>query len=410
MKKIIPVQLTAACLLAMTWLLSSCFKDSCRHTYKMVTPVYTNLSVLRAAVQNTPAAAIVSPGKLYIKDKLVFLNEQGKGIHVIDNSNPSHPVQITFIHIPGNVDMAVKGNMLYADLYCDLAAINITDPTHIAVAKYLTNTFPEKAAGGSATNADSIRVITDWTTRDTTVNCSDGRGYYGPLYDAASSNSSASNPAATGTAGSTARFAPVSNYLYTVSTTNLNVIDINDAVNPLFVQTQSIGWNIETIFPYNNKLYIGSGSNMSVFDLQDPVHPQQLSWSGHWCSHDPVVADDNYAYVTLHQANACGSTVNEMDVYDLRAAGSPVLVKTYPMANPLGLSKDGNLLFVCDEGLKIYDVTNASDAKLIKHIAGIETTDVIATGGIAYVVASDGLYQYDYSNTAAIKLLSKLSK
>lgn len=409
MKKNISVA-PVACVLSLALLFSSCFKDTCRHTYKLFTPVYQKLTALRASVQNRADVSIVKPGKLYIRGNWIFLNEQNQGIHVIDNSNPAHPVKTTFINIPGNIDMAIKGNILYADLYCDLAAINISDPAHITIAKYLTNTFPEKSSSPGITNPDSINIITDWISRDTTVDCNAPTGFYPPNVSYAGAPAAFQNSSvSTGTAGSTARFAPVNNYLYTVGTNNLSVVDINEAANPLFVQSVGIGWNIETIFPYNNRLYIGAGNSMSVYDLQDPVNPQQLSWYGHWCSHDPVVADDNYAYVTLHQANVCNSISNELDIYNLNI-NAPALVRAYPMANPQGLSKDGSLLFVCDEGIKIYDVTNVGDITLIKHLTGIETSDVIAANGIAYVLTKDGLYQYDYSDRQNIYLLSKLLK
>jgi hypothetical protein len=410
MKKSIASAWIPACLISIALFFSSCLKDNCRQTYKLYAPVYTKLTELRAAVQNKTAITISNPGKLFIKDNWIFLGEQNKGIHVIDNSNPAHPVKTAFINIPGNADMAIKGDILYADLYSDLAAINIADPKHIMVAKYLTNTFPERSSNPASNNPDSINVITGWVSHDTTVSCTSNNLIYNTgttfTVPGASQNSSAS----TGTAGSTARFASTGNYMYAVTTDNLAVVDISAAANPLFVQTKYIGWNIETLFPYNNKLYVGAGSDMSVFDLQNPADPQQLSWSGHWCSGDPVVADDNYAYVTLHQASTCHIALNELDIYNLATANSPVLVKTYPLTNPLGLSKDGNLLFICDDGLKVYDVTDVSNAKLIKHIPGIAATDVIAVNGTAYVVAAEGLFQYDYSNSAAIRLLSKLVK
>jgi hypothetical protein len=99
-----------------------------------------------------------------------------------------------------------------------------------------------------------------------------------------------------------------------------------------------------------------------------------------------------------------------MEVLKLNNLHDVQLVKTYPMANPHGLSKDGNLLFICDgnDGLKIYDAANVNDIKLKKHFKGINTYDVIAMNNIALVVAKDGFYQYDYSNVNDIKLISKL--
>ena len=39
----------------------------------------------------------------------------------------------------------------------------------------------------------------------------------------------------------------------------------------------------------------------------------------------------------------------------------------------------------------------------------METYDVIAFNGLAMVVARDGLYQFDYTNLANIRQLSKLN-
>jgi hypothetical protein len=80
------------------------------------------------------------------------------------------------------------------------------------------------------------------------------------------------------------------------------------------------------------------------------------------------------------------------------------------MTNPHGLSKDGDLLFICDgkDGLKVYK-TKEYDIEGLQTISGIETYDVIAYNKVALVVASDGLYQYDYSDPSNLKLLSKIS-
>ena len=50
-----------------------------------------------------------------------------------------------------------------------------------------------------------------------------------------------------------------------------------------------------------------------------------------------------------------------------------------------------------------------SNLKLIKRIESIETSDVITLGGVALVVAKDGLYQYDYSDLNNIRFLSKIT-
>ena len=43
------------------------------------------------------------------------------------------------------------------------------------------------------------------------------------------------------------------------------------------------------------------------------------------------------------------------------------------------------------------------------YIVEMSLPEIRARGGIAIVVAKNGLYQYDYSNPSNLKLLSKIS-
>ena len=150
---------------------------------------------------------------------------------------------------------------------------------------------------------------------------------------------------------------------------------------------------------------------MFVYDIANPTNPVKLSAFSHARSCDPVIADNNNAFVTLRSGTTCQGFSNQLDVLDITNITSPVLKKTYPMTNPHGLAKDGNTLIICDgkDGLKFYNAADVNTITLLKTISGIETYDVIATNGWALVVAKDGLYQYDYRSLADIKLLSKLT-
>ena len=66
------------------------------------------------------SVALENPGKIYVYENALYINERGKGIHVYDNSNPSSPIDKGFIDIHCNFDVAVKGNTLYAGSYSDL--------------------------------------------------------------------------------------------------------------------------------------------------------------------------------------------------------------------------------------------------------------------------------------------------
>lgn len=82
------------------------------------------------------------PGKIFTYGSMLFINEVNSGIHIINNSDPANPIPISFIKIHGNIDIAVKSNILYADNAGDLIALNISDINNIQVVKRIENVFP----------------------------------------------------------------------------------------------------------------------------------------------------------------------------------------------------------------------------------------------------------------------------
>jgi len=407
---------------------TACLKDKCTSHYSYWLPVYKTSDEVRANIKNNTPREIERPGKIYIRGNYIFLNELDKGIHIIDNTNPSAPVRISFIDIPGNLDIAVKGNTLYADFYTDLVTIDITDPKNTVVQKFTDNVFPIRSWGNGFI-PDANNIITDWVRRDTTVEtyCGGGGGFFSGLFGGlkrsevfmamgntgvnGSSGAMASGSSPFGVGGSMARFTIVNNHLYAVSNSSLNVISIANAANPVLSNTINMGWGIETIYPFSNRLFIGSTSGMFIYDISNPALPLQAGSFSHARSCDPVVADNNYAYITLRSGNACQGYTNQLDVVDISDLNNASLLKTYPMTNPHGLSIDGNTLIICDgaDGLKFYNASGKSNLKLQKTIMGLEPYDVIAYNGWALVVAKNGLYQFMYTQDGIVTQLSKLA-
>ena len=418
MKNFLTIALRVFVLIFFTFFFGGCVKDNCNHTYTytLYRPIYKTTAQVKANIKSNAPKVVETPGKIVILGNYIFLNEIDKGIHVIDNSNPSMPKNVAFIDIPGNMDLAVKGNILYADLYTDLVTLDISNPLNVLVEKYNEGVFPYRAYGNGFYN-DTNKIIVDWIKRDTTVteNCGGGSLLFDSgvfLSNAVSSQSASSNAASPiGKGGSMARFAIVSNSLYTVSNTDLNIFNITNPIDPIYRNKVTINnWNIETIFPFKDKLFIGSQNGMFVYGINNPNSPTLVGQFSHVQSCDPVIADDNYAYVTLRTGSTCFGNANQLEILQLNSFTDPKLVKAYPFTNPYGLSKDGNLLFICDgsDGLKIYNASNVTNLQLIKQFSNLETYDVIAWNGKALVVAKGGLYQYDYADINNIHLLSKI--
>ncbi len=406
-------------------LTQSACTDKCTETrtFRQFTQVQLTVSQVRQNVGNETARAMRSPGKIYTKDNFIYINEVKEGVHVIDNSNPKSPKEIAFLRIPGNGDIAIKGDVLYADSYMDVVVFDVKNPTAIKEINRLKDVYTYGTVDGTSWSIDPSRGIifdtrADIVTQKISTNCDDfstsapvfWRG--GVLEDSFASSSSKSaspNPGATGTGGSQARFTIYDDYLYTVSQSSLTLFDLKNPTKPVKGKDINLGWGIETIFPYKDKLFIGSTTGMFIFDNSNPAKPVQMSAFSHARACDPVVADDKYAYVTLRSNNPwCGGVSNQLDVIDISNLYAPNLVKTYPMIGPYGLGLDGNTLFICEgkSGLKVLDASNAKDIKELQFLKGVNAFDVIPLSNTLMMVGRDGLYQYDYSNKQKLQLLS----
>lgn len=419
MKKYLFIFIESLLFVFIAALFSGCVKDTCKHSYSYswYEPLYKTSVEIRANIKSNPPKEINEPGKIVVLGNYIFLNEIDKGIHIIDNTNPTSPKNIAFIDIPGNVDLAVKGNILYADLYTDLVTLDISNPLNVIKTNINDGVFPERFYGGYVLAGDSNKIVYDWVKHDTTIieDCNTSWPIITPgvLYDAAMSLNNRGNVSApVGTGGSMARFALVNHYLYTVGDVDLSVFNISNSKQPVFSNKIQVDWHVETIYPFENKLFVGSNNGMYMYDINSsPENPAKIGEFAHVRSCDPVIADDKYAYVTLHSGTTCLGYNNELDIVKLNNLSNAELVKIYNLTSPLGLSKDGNLLFICDgtDGLKIFNALDVQNLQLIKQFQGMETYDVIAENKVAIVVAKDGLYQYDYSDVNNIHLLSKLN-
>ncbi|HMJ70099.1 MAG TPA: hypothetical protein VK508_14435 [Cyclobacteriaceae bacterium] len=406
--------------------------DVCTVTnkYYYMSPTYMTLDKLRASVRSEAPQELVQAGKIYFKDNYLYVNEMGKGVHVIDNHDPSNPVHRSFINIPGNYDLAIYGNILYADSYVDLVAIDVSVPgqehevtRYKEMFSFYSNmrftVSPEKGVIVGMSVAEEI-VVNDGC--NTAIN-TDGWGYYNDgllmsytTYSTMQAQVKAPASVAPGNSagigGSMARFTITADHLYALDYQNLHVVNVTNPAVIDWKKKVAITWDVETIFPYNENLFLGSQSGMHIYDISTADDPKMVTTFSHMKSCDPVVVDGEYAYVTLRTESFCAGNINELQVIDIGDINSPTHVSTFKMTNPHGLGIDHNVLFICDgsDGLKVYDATDKGkiDKNLKAHYKDIRAFDIIPFNNIAMMIAEDGLYQYDYSDLQKIRLLSKI--
>jgi hypothetical protein len=407
---------------AMALSLAGCLQDECEatRTFIQFEPIYRTEAQLRQEIKTEKPRELKNPGKIYIYGDYLLINEVNEGIHIIDNKDPRSPTNLSFIHIPGNVDMAVRKNMLYADRFIDLITLDISNPVQPTVVNTVQNAFPSLHFDPARGHLIGYREVA--VTQDAPCDWQSGWWWQdGRMFvelNAVADFSKYSGGRATGASvsngvgGSMARFTLADQYLYTVDKSNLRVFDVQNEARPNQVSTTPVGWEIETIFPYNDKLFIGSRSAMFIYDASDPTKPVQLSVFQHARACDPVFVEGDLAYVTLRDGTECENFNNQLDIVDVKDLRNPKLLKTHPMHRPHGLSVVDGTVYLCedDQGLKVLNAKDWNKLDVQSHLKHFQAYDVIALPGVnrAIVVGKDGLYQFDIANPAKLKELSRI--
>lgn len=379
-------------------------------TYRVMAPVYLQMSDVRARqMVIEPGKELENPGKIYLYGDFLLINEPLKGIHIFDNTNPASPINLNFIPIEGNVDLAVNNNMLYADNYVDLLVFDISNIRSIQQVERVENVFNHMYS-----NSETGVILTFKDTVMTTTSDQRIRGGWESFFLANSSVGFSANFSGAaqsyGQGGSMARFTLMSGHLYAVDDFNLRVFDVNEPANPQHLQNIELGWGIETIFPFKENLFIGSTTGMHIYDASTPSDPTRLAVFEHAQACDPVVVNDDYAFVTLRSGNACWNGVNELQVVDIRNLREPELVKAYPMLNPHGLALAGDYLYLAEgqHGLKSFNVSDVRgiDQNQLEFLTQMKSVDIIPGPKSLIVIGPDGVCQFDYSTPASLKPLS----
>lgn len=402
--------------------LTGCLQDDCdaTRTFIQFEPVYWTEAQIRQEVKSEAPRELKNPGKIYVFGDYLLINELNEGIHVFNNKDPRNPVNLSFINIPGNVDMAVRNNMLYADRFIDLVTLDISNPAQPTVTNIVQNAFPSLGFDqnrGHLLGYREVEVTQDapcdwqggwWWRNDRVFVAFDAVGSFAAQNGGKVSGASVPN----GIGGSLARFTLADHYMYTVDNSSLRVFDVKNEAKPNQVSTVQIGWNIETIFPYENNLFIGSRNGMFIYDASNPLQPTLLSVFQHAQACDPVFVEGDLAYVTLHGGTECQNFDNQLDIIDIKDLKNPKLLKTHPMHRPHGLSVVDGTVYLCedDEGLKVLNAKDWSKLDLLSHLKHFQAYDVITLPWLnqAIVIGKDGMYQFDITNPAKLKELSRI--
>jgi len=409
------------------FLMSSCVQDKCSETrtYVRYDPVYVTQEEYRVAVVPEAPRVLRAPGKIYFYNDYILINEVREGIHVINNQDPSNPVNTMFIPIKGNIDMAIMNDVLYADAYTDLVILNLQNIQQPSVLTRRNDVF------SSHYHAGPNGIVSHYQETDVKEHLDCSMEFFGsPFFfrgelafvgnfdsfsGAFPTNASGGGGqnASVGQGGSMARFTISKEHLYAIGNSELFALPILIGGDVGTAIRTGLPWGIETIFPYKDYLFVGANNGLHIVDITQPTSPRHVSTFQHANACDPVVVQDDIAFVTLRSGTECQGFVNQLEVIDVKNILSPRLLHTHPMQNPHGLAVDGDHLFLCEGnfGLKTFNIKDLSkiSSNLISHLKGFDAFDVIAIRGKSLlVIGKDGFRQYDYSNPSNLVLISTI--
>lgn len=423
------IRLSFSCLFIATLFFQACTNEECEtsYTYKVYEPVYKTAEEIGADIVFVEDRILENPGKFFYYRDMILINEKDNGVHIIDNSDIQNPTKLGFIAIEGNQDISLSGQYIYADTWQNIIVIDIEDIKEPEVVNVINGVKDEIWFTGDdrfvvdiqeverteTFNCDDNPEVFFWNNNELFVDASvDQSRFLGTPEVASVSNDGFAGDAA-GQAGSLTRMALFNDHFYYINDHTMHIFDVEDLANPEKLNEVYMEWGIETIFPYRENLFIGARNGMHIFDNTQPSDPRYLSTFAHANACDPVVVQDNIAYVTLRNGNDCENFTNELNVVDVTDLLRPQLIATFDMHNPHGLSVRDEVLYLCeaDQGLKVFDITEPEEIgeNQIGGVRDFFAFDVISvTSELLLMIGEDGFYQFDTDSPAKPELLSSI--
>ena len=382
----------------------SCSDQLCEQevTYTKATAIYADLNDFRIDNINESPKQLESANKIYLSNDLILISERMKGIHVYDNSDPKNPVAINFLTIPGNNEMFVENNIIYADSYYDMLKIDISSPLQATVVSRLENAIRPQFSNdrGQVLVGFNEEIVTEQ------LSCSDHIQNNKSIYfdwnsqridDSAIPTAFVSN--SNGSLGTANRIAKMDDLIFIIDKTNIYTLEDNENLSEA-TWPQSIGWALETIYPADGHLFLGSNNGMQIFRIQEDNRVSLRGEFFHATGCDPVLpTDQNVAYVTLRSGDECPGDENNISVVNIAILNTPSLIQEIAMDSPYGMTLHEDKLYVGEgiNGFKIFDASERDNLRLIETNRSIETYDIIVhptDSNILLFANPNGISQY----------------
>lgn len=404
---------------------ASCVKNKgeVTYTYNKAIAQYDNISALRSQDLVEAPKPIQTIGKVFYGSSVVLIGEKNKGIHVINNTNRNLPSKTSFLNLPYCNEFYVDGTILYAETHYDIVKIDISNTANPVLLHRAENAISQPIinAEGKILTGFNYQIIQESfklnspeerALRNSQTLYFDFNNNLIPEGNVPPSFAS-SNIDNKGTMN---KMEVADNHLYIITSSLLKSYDVsgNEIIK---TDEKNIGTELETIYYEDNKLFIGSQSSMIIANNSNPSSPQVQSTFTHEVSCDPVLPNDNIAYLTLRSVanEGCLGTTNLLKVVDITNPSSPRNINDKQLRSPYGMTISNNHLFIGEgaNGITVLDITNPTNPIEISNNPAIQAFDVIKhpnSSDVILTISNNEIKQLRYDNaTNTVQELSNLS-
>lgn len=111
-------------------------------------PIYDDtFPNLTDRINSIASKPIKNNGSMVTHDKYLFISELEEGIHVFDNSNPSSPMPVCFLEVPGALGFSCKDSTLFAESKYGIVHFNISGLPQIRDIVFMDSIYSKFTTG-----------------------------------------------------------------------------------------------------------------------------------------------------------------------------------------------------------------------------------------------------------------------
>lgn len=356
-------------------------------------PVYLGFDELRQPLVVQEQERITGYTNYLHYESYLFINEDNKGIHVLETAENMAPQYIAFLVVQGNRAMHVKDGYLYADNFVDLLTIDISDKNNFHIAHRTEDVFPNNPFQviGSATDLTSFDetrgVVIDTKLTQTPV--SEDKKYVENRF------------------GSVIDIKTEGDLLYAIVDDKVLRFDISEPTEiaslpnlPTYKRAQYEG-KIDSLTPVDG--YIVTQTSDNRIDIYDSTTLPNPDYTTHYTlpeSYRLLEFSEGRAFGWKYCRN-CTDEDSHLTLFTLEDILNPTEERSIDMDVPTSIALENDYLFTCHkrEDLIVNQLRTDGESETIETGHDIFCAEVTTNHNRVFIKNDRGITQYDYSVT-----------